>query len=303
MENITKEIGYFTAEVDRALLEIRTSLGSAARRGNLPPAMMSLSTLIDRVECTVTEQNGDSAFELHDEGNKVCFRASTLGSLIDAMTTLAKEIESNEDGAIRIRQMAFNLFITHELLHIRQNFPDFATVAKIKDGTGGIGLPMLDLAADTLSAYVCAHIECDQTNQHSDDDLLRMYVNCLMIAYVVGAFVYDGRTNPAKRQRLLGLVISAMLVQAKLEDRLDFEQISESWQPMSPIFALDLNKAGTFNALVIDQMLGLLLHDHHPTDPVQVSDFWDSVGKKPIFGIMQKASQLLIAMKAIRPPS
>jgi hypothetical protein len=301
MQNDKNNISYLTAEIDRSLLEIRTSLGATARRGNLPAAMMSLSTLIDRVECTVTEQNGDSAFELSDDGNKVCFRASTLASLIDAMEILATEIDDNEDGAIRIRQMAFNLFIIHELLHIRQNFPDFATVAKIKEGTGGIGLPMLDVAADTLSAYVCAHIECDRTGQQGDDDLLLMYVNCLMIAYVVGAFVYDGRTNPAKRQRLLGLVISAMLVQAKLEGRLDFQQISESWQPMSPIFALDLNKAGTFNALVIDQMLGLLLHDHHPTDPEQVADFWDGVGKRPIYEIMLKASRLLIATKAIKP--
>ena len=290
-------------EFERAIIEVRTSLGAAEKAGKLPGPLMSLSTLIDRIECRITTEEGESAFVLEDDQDGpdsiVSFRANTLIRLIEEVHELSNEIESDAEGRHRTVQIAVNMFIVHELLHIRQNFPDFATVAKIKSGTGGLGLPMLDVAADTLSAYVSALIECDRTRQRADDEFYAMYVNCLMIGYVIGAFVYDGRTNPAKRQRLLGLVISAMLVQASLEGKLDRAQINESWTPHTPLMALDMQKAGAFNALVIDQLLGLLLNDRHYVDTDEIQEVWDSVGRRPIYSIMAKVARLLRQAKAI----
>lgn len=290
-------------EIERAIVEVRASLGAAAKAGKLPAQLMSLSTLIDRIECRITTEEGESAFVLEDDQDGaesiVSFRANTLVRLIEEVHKLSDEIESDEDAGHRTVQIAVNMFIVHELLHIRQNFPDFATVAKIKSGTGGLGLPMLDVAADTLSAYVCALIECNRTRQSADNEFYAMYVNCLMIGYVIGAFVYDGRTNPAKRQRLIGLVISAMLVQAMLEEKLDKSQINESWTPQTPLIALDMQKAGAFNALVIDQLIGVLLNDRHYVDADEIQEVWDSVGRRPIYSIMSKVAKLLRQAKAV----
>lgn len=292
---------YLLAEVTRAIGETRAALGSLAQQLSLPPPLMCISTLIDRISVDLSSEPGDSAFELREDENKVVFRADTLRHILRQTTALAGEVGiSDEDQRRRVGQLAINLFIVHELLHIAQNFPRFATVTQIKDGLAGIGLPMLDVAADTIAAWVCAHVEAERLELTSQDDILRQYANALMVSYVIAAFVYDGRTKPEKRQRVLGLVIEAALVQAKADGILDEAEVYGPWQPMSPILVLNLEKSGGFNAIVIDRVPGLLLKDSGFASPDDVREFWESAGRSPVERTLYLAASILVQMKAIK---
>lgn len=293
------EEAFLQAEIDRSILELRSALSMLAKNQRLPAQLMSVATLIDRVECHLTTDDGESAFELSDDGQSVRFRASVVRTIIESMRLLASEIEIDDEASQRVPQTAVNLFLIHELLHIRQNFPHFATVTTIKDGIEGIGLPLLDLAADTLSAWICAHIECHKTGEKTDNEILANYVNCLVLAYVIGAFVYDSTTKPAKRQRAIGLVISAVLVQAQSEGKLNRETIFDNWQPTSPLLALNIEKSRSFNAIVIDQLPGLLLPGTASPDPEKVNNVWKYVGKRPIFQLLKAISEILIDLRVI----
>jgi hypothetical protein len=285
-------------EVCRAVAETREALGALAQRCCLTPTLMSISTLIDRITVSVTSDDGDSAFQLNEDDNHVTFRAHTLRKIISEADVLANEIGLSD--SIRARQLAINLFIVHEVLHIRQNFPHFATVAKIKGGFSGIGLPMLDIAADTVSAWICAHVEAYRVQMTAENEILQQYVNMLIFSYTISAFVYDSRSKSAKRQRALGLVVSAILVQAKVEGNLLQDGVYHAWQPMSPIMLLDLDKAGTFNAIVIDTVPGLLLNDKFKASIDKTKSFWESVGRPPVYATLQLAAQLLGEMGALK---
>ncbi len=292
---------YLVAEVDRAISETRLALGDLAKQLSLPPSLMCISTLIDRITVELTLEEGDSAFQLRDEEKTVVFRAGAIRHILREAELLADEVGVTEPSEVRrIGQVAINLFIVHELLHIRQNFPDFATVSKIKEGLGGIGLPMLDVAADTVAAWVAANVEAQRLGLTSDNDILHQYANALILSYVIAAFVYDGRTKPEKRQRVLGLVIEAVLVQAKADGMLDESEIYDSWNPMSPVLALNAERSGFFNAIVIDRTPGLLLKDSRTANPEQVREFWRSAGVRPVARTLSLAAKLLMQMKALR---
>lgn len=295
------EDSYLAAEVRRAIQETRAALGALAKRCCLPAPLMSISTLIDRIKVEISQENGDSAFELKEEEETVAFRANTVRHIISEIASLADQIGLDDpEENLRARQLAINLFVIHELLHIRQNFPHFATVTKIKAGFAGIGLPMLDVAADTVSAWVCAHVEAERLGETDELGILRHYANALVLAYAIGTCVYDGRTKPEKRQRVLGLIVSAVLVQGKVDGRLDVDEIYESWQPMSPLIVLNLERAGAFNAMVIDKIPGLLLNDRYDAPADVIREFWDSVGQHPILRTLELASELLVHMRAIK---
>jgi hypothetical protein len=290
---------FLQAELDRSILELRSTLSLLAKEHRLPTQLMAISNLIDRVECHLTTEDGESAFELSDDEQTVRFRASVVRTIIESTTLLACEIGIDAEASLRVPQTAINLFLIHELLHVRQNFPHFATVTTIKDGIEGIGLPLLDLAADTLSAWICAHIECHKTGEKTDDEILANYVNCLVLAYVIGAFVYDSATKPEKRQRAIGLIISAVLVQAQKESKLNRETIFDNWQPTSPLFALNIEKSKSFNAMVIAEFPGLLLHDDASPDPKKVDIVWNHVGKRPILQLLKTVSEILVELRVI----
>ncbi|MEA3541064.1 MAG: hypothetical protein U9R77_02945 [Pseudomonadota bacterium] len=150
------------------------------------------------------------------------------------------------------------------------------------------------------AAWVCAHVEAQRNDENfTEDEVLRNFANLLILAYVVGAFVYDGRSAAGKRQRLLGLLISAMLVQAKNEGALNVDKIYEGWTPISPIMVLNMEKAAKFNAIVIDKIPGMLFSDTKIASPEIANKFWNSVGERPIFEALALAAVLLKQVGAI----
>ena len=261
-------------EVDRAVCETRVALGRLALQRCLTPALMGLSTLLDRMEVAVITRPGDSAFELvQEEGcEAVYFRVHVLRSIFVAMASFAAEIGDMDSGEVRrAQQVAINLFVIHELMHIQQNFPHFTTVGVVKAGLPSLGLPIFDLVADIVSAWVCAHVEADRLDIE----------------------------DPGKRQRLLGLVVSAVLAKAKIEGELREDHLLNSWHPASPVLVLNIEECRVFNAMVVDAMSGLLLGTT-PSDVTLASAFWESVGEKPVFTAFELAAKLLRQAGAIR---
>jgi len=63
---------------------------------------------------------------------------------------------------------------------------------------------------------------------------------------------------------------------------------------------LDLENAGAFNAIVIDRVPGLLLNDAYAAAPDKVSEFWNSVGSRPVENTIRLAGELLTQMRAIK---
>lgn len=281
------------AELARAIVEVRSSLGSLSVDMKATHQIMAMLTLIDRVDCKITHAEGESAYEISEDGNSISFRYSILAKLIAEMRLLADEVGMDSDAKERIPQIAVNLFVIHELLHIRQNFPNFATVAKIKDGAPGFGLPLLDLAADVLAASIAAHVECQYWGEDQAEHHLAAYVTCLTISYVVGTFVYDSTTKAEKRQRSLGLVISMVLSKAKLDGRLKEDRLFDRWEPSKPVIALNIEKTKWFNAIVIDELPGLLLPDEIKTNEALAQRAWQHIGKRPIFDIILLVSRIL----------
>lgn len=296
--------GELAAEVDRAVRETRAALGHLAKRERLTPALMSLTTLLDRVEIAVTSREGDSAFELIQrtiEDHAVHFRVGVLRTIFREIGALTDEIGMESDEARRAQQTAINLFVIHELMHIRQNFPEFASVTVVKAGLPGIGLPLLDLVADIVSAWVCAHVEAERIGNSRPDEILPTFVATLTLSYTIGAFVFDGRTAPGKRQRLLGLVVSAVLAKAKMEGRLREDHLLNSWRPTSPVLVLNIEECRVFNAMVMDAMAGLLFGvSPEPPGSMHAEEFWESVGTKPIGRTFELAAILLRQAGAIR---
>ena len=289
------------SEIDRAVLETREALSDLATRRCLSAALMSLTALIDRVEIRLTAEPGDSAFELieTDEGSAVHFRLDVVRKIFVEAQSLVSEIgEMDEEEARRSCQLAINLFVVHELMHIRQNFPHFATVSQVKSGLPVLGLPILDVAADVMSAWMCAHVEASRLGHVEEDDVLPFYVNALLLSYVIGAFVFDARSNPAKRQRALGLIVSAALVQAQIQGRLVSTRLLDSWRPISPVLIVDVEKCHSFNALVIEAMAGLLLPQEGQPNGLAL-EFWESSGSKPVLRTLMLAVSLLKTAGAI----
>ncbi len=290
------------SELDRAVTETRSALGDLAKRGCLSAALMGLSTMIDRVDIALTGQPGESAFELFEnaDGEAVHFRVAVIRKVVIETEGLIDEIGNFEgDERRRACQLAVNLLLVHELMHIRQNFPHFATVSKIKSGLPVLGLPILDVAADVMSAWVCAHVEAARLGSEGEREVLPYYVNALVLSYVIGSFVFDVRENPAKRQRALGLIVSAVLVQAQIDGRLVSARLLDSWRPISPVLILDVEKCHSFNALVIEAMAGLLLpQEGGPSD--LALEFWKSAGIRPILKTLKIAGMLLRSAGAVK---
>jgi hypothetical protein len=290
-------------EVDRAVRETRGALSNLASRRCLPPPLMGMSTLLDRVEIAVTAREGESAFELHEEGEHeaIHFRVEVLRKIFLEVREFTDEIGMTDpDEARRAQQMAVNLFIVHELMHIRQNFPSFASVSMVKAGLPGFGLPIFDLVADIVSAWICAHVEAERNGITNPEEILPAFVTTLTLSYTVGAFVFDGRTNPGKRQRLLGIVVSTVLAKAKIEGVLCEEHIQYSWRPTSPVLVLNIEECRVFNAMVVDAMSGLLLGADNQSASKDAEEFWESVGLRPISKTFSLASVLLKQAGAIR---
>lgn len=290
------------AEVDRAVRETRATLNELGKRHCLTPALMGLTTLLDKIEIAVTRREGDSSFEFVPIGSDIAvhFRVGILRKIYIEVAALTAEIgDLEEEESRRPPQTAINLFVVHELMHIRQNFPDFSTVPIIKAGLPGIGLPVFDLVADIISAWVCAHVEAARLGALEHDDVLPTFVNTLALSYMIGAFVFDGRTNPGKRQRLLGLVISALLAKAKSDGSLRTDHVLNTWRPTSPVLVVDIAECRAFNAMVVDEMSGLLL-GVSPSDSSTIEAFWESVGERPILRTFELGAILLKQGGAIR---
>lgn len=287
--------------VSEAVSEIRTCLSGKAKEFSLHTALMSMATLIDRIDVCVDYLDSDGSFELSEDSHEVVFSATVLHKVISEIVCMADEIEVDENHLVKI---SVNMFLIHELLHIRQNFPHYGTVQIIKNGLGDIGLPMLDVAADTIAAHLCALIESERADDLSEECRLSWYVTCLIISYVIGNFVFtsDGNGKVAKKQRAIGLLTSALLVQAKLNNQLDETKISSAWEVDTPLFALDGEKCGAFDAIVIDKLPTLLINAGISVPPEDVKAIWKLIGKRPVYSILEKIGDMLQRYEVIMRP-
>lgn len=294
------------SEIDRAVRELRASLGAMAKERRLHPSLMSVITLLDKVEFHVIFDPGDSAFELNEDAGVVSFRSSGLEAVLEGAETIVSEVgyESEEEAA-HIRQLAVDLFITHELLHICQNFPHFQTVSEIKKGVPGIGLPMLDSAADIVAASICAHARHLALGDDSDEQFLRHFANTLVVSYAIVSIIFDARSKAEKRQRALGLLVSAVMIQALAEGQLRRENVNTVWKPNSPLFLLNIEASGAFNAFVVDEVPGILFTRHADASGELALKLWHSVGVLPVFETLGLIASLLkqIAVLGDAPPS
>lgn len=290
------------AQVARAVAEVRAALGALARAGKLAYPLMFVGPLIDRAIIGTTKAEGESSFDLNDETGEILFREAVVSKIYSAASDLAAELGLSEDpeAAERLAQNAVNLLVLHELEHIHQNFPDFAHVQEIKAGMPVYGLPILDVAADTVAAWACANVECQRLGLDDEEDLLRQFVNMLILAYLVGALVFEVRGRPEKMQRALGLVTAAVLIQAKLDGLLDERFIFQEWTPLSPLLAMNLAATPVFNVLVIDKVPGLLLKSNGADSQNKVTELWESVGTMPITRTLELTALALRAAGAIK---
>jgi len=290
------------AEVMRAVGETRDALGRMGKEMRLAYPLMGICALIDRVKIDVTGQEGDDAFVLDEQAATITFRAAGVLSVAQETEALANEVGCDDPAECkRLAQMAVNLFVVHELTHIKQNFPHFGSVQQIKEGLPGYGVPMLDVAADTVAAWTCANVECELNEDIGREEVLRAYVNALILAYLVGAFVFDIQGRPNKTQRALGLIISALLVQAEVDGTLVREAIYENWKEISPIFVMDFSKSDSFNAMVIDGVPGMLVGVSSPLPKGLVKQFWESAGVRPLSSTLELGSKILVGLGIVRP--
>ncbi|MFW2342043.1 hypothetical protein [Brevundimonas sp.] len=287
-------------EVDRACSELRESMRQMAIACQLPTPLMSVCTLMDRIEVGVTRTGKDASFDLEEASGVVNFNADTLATVIERTDDFADEVGyRNRAERYRLVQLAVNLFILHELLHVVQHFPHFASVRTIKAGMPGYGLPMLDVAADTVAAWVTAHVEAQRLGQTDEQSILRSYANTLILAYVVGAFVFEVVGRAPKMQRALGLLTSAALVEAQADGRLSPGSLNAVWKPLSPLIVLDLQSAGAFNAVVLDTFPGMLIANFDESETSLVKLLWNSVGKRPVRRTLELVSQILLRLGVI----
>jgi hypothetical protein len=302
-DTLEKAASVLQAEVDRAICHLRGALGIMAQSQNLHPSLMGVLTLIDRVEFHVIYDPGDSAFELNEEAGIVAFRSAGLEAVLDGARVIADEVGlTDEEEVAHQTQLAINLFVAHELLHICQNFPHFPTVADIKKGAPGLGLPLLDAVADIVAASICAHAEhMAQNLEGGDNGFLRRFSNTLIISYAIGSLIFNARTAPEKRQRALGLLVSAIMIQALAEGRLCRENINPAWKPTSPLLLLNIEASGAFNAFVVDEIAGVLFNHYTQASKPIALELWNSVGTRPIHRTIVLVATLLTQIWVMKP--
>jgi hypothetical protein len=289
-----------TAAIRRSIWEIRRMLEREGARQPPSRSLMGLSRLLDVLDFTATEEEGNSAFRLDEANRVVAFRSAPLRKLIEAVRSFALDAVGDDGLAnTRMVQTATNLFVLHELVHVVQNFARFEQVASIRDGLGSLGLPILDVSADAAAAWACARIECDVAGVLTEREFLQQYVNALVLSYVVGAFVFDVRGRPEKMQRALGLLMSAALIQGKIEGYLDEAKLYLGWEPSSPIYAFDIEKARNLNALVLDRVPGLLMVNPRSVTEEGLMSIWAGIGRDPVRVSLEHISEALFAARVL----
>jgi len=300
-DSIAGPIETLQSDIDRAITSLRAALSDMAKRQRLHPALMGVINLMDRTEFHVTIDAGTSSFELDEAANIVRFRSNVLEMLIRGADSIAIEIGACEDEEkIHLRQLTINLFIAHELLHICQNFPNFSSVSDIKNGIPGIGLPLLDAVADIVSASICAHAEYLRLDEMAEKAFLLQFSNTLVVSYIIGSFVFDAQSKAGKRQRALGLVVAAMMIQALAEDKLILDNVNPAWKPTSPLLLLDISVSGKFNALVVDEIAGVLFLNYESAPRSLAIELWNSVGNPPMIRTLELVSALLVEINVVK---
>lgn len=287
-------------EIDRAVVTVRGALSQLAQEHRLHAGLMGMIPLMDNCEFSLIDAPGNSAFEYDQESSTIRFRSSIIQNVIDGVSKVSDEIGySDREESLYLRQIALNIFVVHEILHIVQNFSDFSAVQDVKNGIPEFGLPSLDAAADIISCSICAVIDAGRQGNEGEDGYLRSFSNCLIIAYAMGTRLFDAR-EPGKRQRNLGLLMSAMMVQAKAEGRLNQDKISQSWKPSSPILLFNITEANVFNAFVFDEVPALLIKDPHLADQALSAALWESVSSCPIRHSLEMMADLLKQVQVVR---
>jgi len=288
------------ADVTRAVGELRFALGRLAMDGRLTADLMSLCTMIDRTRFDLTSARGESAFVLNKDAGRLSFRTEALKRVVVEADRLAAEV-AGMSGLERTRvvQLSVNLFVMHELMHVHQNFPDFDVVAQVKVGLPKFGLPILDVTADTKAAWICARVEFERLGLEEESDFFKIFANTLIQSYVIGAFVFDVTGRPEKIQRVLGLLISAALIQARVEGRLVSSRVYRGWKPESPMIAFDVSASNTLNAIVLDEVSGVLFAEYGNVSPSLLGLIWTSVGSSPVGETLGLIFRALIAIGAV----
>ena len=184
---------FVASQVERAVIETRQALGELAVERKLAGGCSCLIPILDQYRVEVAELDDESAFRLDKVGMTITVSANATLFVWNAMYDLAEEIGFEGTDRTRAQETAVNQFLIHELFHVNQKLWDYSAVPAVKAGLPNIGLAILDLAADVEAAWVCAQVE-GQIAGDGESALLH-FVNALLRAYVIGAFVFDSRSS------------------------------------------------------------------------------------------------------------
>lgn len=295
------------ADLARCVSEIRAVAPFLASSPGMERWGHQLKFLIDNLKPAVHVGDGNAAFTYNKERGTVSFDATSLRAVRQVVERYIDEIGVVWDLAARTRALeaATNLFVVHELTHIVQNFPHFHIVADVKRALGpdGLGLALLDTAADFHAAWAVANIEWRIAGCPSDVPLEHFLTNMLFLAYVIGARGFPAKNRNAKTQRFLGVLLGATLSQASSVGLLDRNAIHPGWKPTVPLMAFDLSEARSLNAFMTEPELGVLLSYSHAVPRNLVLAVWNGVGTIPTKDLVGLLMRMLAISKVVRMPA
>jgi len=292
-----------SAEIRRAIREIHQTLYWLAGRPNPSRSLLVTLEVVRRFHFEATAEEGAGAFEYDLSRMAIRFRKTVIEKVVREVGDLS-DSAMGADGLARMRlaQTAVNLFVLHELMHIVQNFPNYSDVAPIKAGLGPNGIPMLDSAADAEAAWICAWIECRAAGFESEEEFLKFYGNALLLSYLIGAFVFSVKGKPEKMQRSLGLLMLCVLVQSKSNGWLAEGKPYLDWDIRTALFAFDLERAKSFNAIVMDRIPSLLMTKSHQVTPALLDRIWSGLGNVPAEESLAAVFEAFVAVGVIEVP-
>lgn len=280
------------AEVDKAVLHVRGALGRRAQRQQLTGNCALLVNLIGRVEISVVPGESDAAFYYNKDDESVNFFLEPLVRTWNNLFDISGELSLSGEEILHLQRMGLSQFLVHELIHINQNFSDFDSGGDVKVGLGDIGVPLLDITADIMSAWIVALVESEENDPDNRDYIIDCYVQGLLRAYIILSFVF-GAKRAEKRQRALSLLVSMLLVQAMRDERLNRNAIYHDWHELCPVFVLNLSHSDVFNAIVINSGVGLLFDRKNIPEHDDLNVLWESIGCFPITETLNMLSRIL----------